>query len=297
MKRTQRESPSAWLGTAAVLATLLACGQPHGQEPPAGRGAAFSYEPYARLLLDFVDARGWVDYAGLQASPQDLEAFVESLAELDPKLYESWDDPEKIAFWINAYNALTLKAIVDHYPIRASWLRSLVYPRNSIRQIPGVWTDLRWIVMGRAVTLDGIEHEILRRQFAEPRIHMALVCAAKGCPPLRWEPYRGERLDAQLEDQTVRFLRDPNKLRLDPEGGRVSLSSIFEWFGQDFVAHYGTDDAFQGRPPEERAVLRFVADRLEGEAREFLLAGRYEVHYLDYDWSLNEQEPKEARRR
>lgn len=259
-----------------------------GAGPAGSASAGFSYEPYARLLLEEVDAKGRVDYGHLKSNPADLDAFVASLAALPPaNNYDSWDTDSKIALWINAYNALTLKAIVDHYPIRASFLRSLIFPENSIRQIAGVWDDLHFAVMDREPSLNDIEQRILRGQFHEPRIHLALNCASNGCPPLRWEPYDGERLDGQLEDQTVRFLSDPSKFRVD-FSGRVYLSKIFKWYGDDFIAVYGTDERFADRPAGQRAVLNFIAQHLEGRQKEFLLDGRYDLEYLDYDWSLNE---------
>jgi len=282
----------------AASAAIPGCGS--GASPSAGATSvshaervAFSYEPYADVLLEYVDARGRVDYAGLAANAGDLEAFSAMLASLDPASLETWSDDDKIALWINAYNALTLEAIVGHYPIEASVLRSVIYPKNSIRQIPGVWTDLRFRVMGTDLTLDEIEHRKLRGGFDEPRIHMALVCAAMSCPPLRWEPYSGEHLDVQLEDQTVRFLGSPDRFRLDRDANRVELSPIFKWFGDDFIGAYEPSEGFEGREPGERAVLSFIASHLEGADREYLESGRYEVEYLDYDWSLNEAPEKE----
>ena len=275
----------------AVVTLATACGaapETSTVAPAAAPSGDFSYEPFASALLEHVDIYDMVDYAGLEENRGDLDAFVALLATLDPAVYEGWDTDEKIALWLNAYNALTLRAIVDHYPIESSAFRSVVYPENSIRQIPGVWKKLRFRVMGQERTLDEIEHEILRVEFDEPRIHMALVCAAKSCPPLRWEPYTGEKLDVQLEDQIVRFLGNDEKFRLDPEGGRVELSPIFKWFGDDFVSVYEPDRGFEGREPGRRAVLHFIALHLEGPDKEFLEQGDYEIDYLDYDWSLNE---------
>jgi hypothetical protein len=282
------------LATMAVLATSCDSGPRTSTETPvAAPPGEFSYEPYASTLLNHVDMRDLVSYAALTTDRGDLDSFVASLATLDPEVYESWDEDGKIAFWLNAYNALTLRVIVDHYPIEPSIFRSLFYPENSIRQIPGVWKRLRFPVMGRERTLDEIEHEVLRVEFDEPRIHMALVCAAMGCPPLRWEPYTGEKLDGQLEDQIVRLLSHPEKFRLDPESGRVHLSPIFKWFGDDFVSVYEPDRGYEDRSTAERAVLHFIALHLEGSDKEFLKEGDYEIDYLDYDWSLNEPPPPE----
>jgi hypothetical protein len=284
------------LALAAALAAVAGCGSAPGS---AGTAVVMpvatdelSYEGYARALAGRVDADGRVDYSGLKTAPGDLESFLAHLAGLDRAAYESWDEAAKIALWINAYNALTLKAIIDHYPIEPSTLRSITYPKNSIRQIPGVWKKLEFTVMGEAITLDRIEHEVLRVEFDEPRIHMALVCAAVGCPPLRNEPFVGDRLDAQLEDQTVRFLGNPAKFRIDADEERVWLSSIFDWFGEDFVASHGGGDGFEGRNDAERAVLAFVAAHLDDRDRELLEGNEFSIKYLDYDWTLNEKAAK-----
>ena len=246
--------------------------------------------PYARTLRAYVDGEGLVAYADLQTHREDLETYLRALAAVPPANLAAASESERIAFWINAYNALTLKAILDHYPIHASFLKSFIYPRNSIRQIPGVWDKLRFPVAGRDRTLNEIEHAILRRRFREPRIHMALVCAARGCPPLRREPYRGEALDRQLDDQARRFLADPHKFRIDRHRRRVYLSPIFKWFGRDFTpAYVPAEDQWPDFSPEQRAVLNFVLRYLNPEDRDALLNGDFSLRFLDYDWSLNER--------
>jgi hypothetical protein len=117
---------------------------------------------------------------------------------------------------------------------------------------------------------------------------MALVCAALGCPILRNEPFTGDKLDSQLDDQTKRFLKDPEKFRIDRKGGRVYLSSIFKWFGEDFTKTYGTDKKFHKFDDTERAVLNFLAGYLGADDREYLEKGDFSIKYLSYDWTLNE---------
>ncbi len=244
---------------------------------------------YGEVLGTYVNDKGMVNYKELKVQPRKLDTFIHSLAETDRKDYAKWTDKAKIAFRINAYNALTLKAVIDNYPIKSSFFRALRFPKNSIRQIPGVWDELKFTVMDKPITLDGIEHDILRKRFNEPRIHMALVCAAMGCPPLRKEPYTAESLDAQLDDQTIRFLGNSRKFRIDREQRTVYLSSIFKWFGDDFVKTYGTDEKFSGYSDSERAVLNFLNGFLKPNDKAFLEKGGYSIDYLDYDWSLNEQ--------
>ncbi len=256
----------------------------------ANTSEIIDYHSYGATLSAYVDDHGMVDYNAMKANRRDLDAFATALTKLDPKIFEGWKGNEKIAFWINAYNALTLQTIIDHYPIKPSRLTSLVYPQNSIRQIPGVWDRIKFPVMGRGTTLDGIEHEILRKNFNEPRIHMALVCAAMGCPPLRNEPYTGEKLDAQLDDQTLRFLSDPKKFHVDPDNGLVYLSPIFKWFGGDFVRTYGTGLKTGRQTDVQRAAMKFIQKYIDETDARYLATGGYGILYLDYDWSLNEQE-------
>lgn len=272
---------------AAVFSVLgLTIADAADNEAPEG---AFNFESYAAVLERFVDDEGMVDYEGLKADGGALENLLEAMAALDRGTFDLWSDDAKVAFWINAYNALTLDAIIDHYPIKASFVRSLRYPKNSIRQIPGVWDKLEWAVMGRKMTLDDIEHETLRADFNEPRIHVALVCAAMGCPPLRNEPYVGERLDEQLDDQAGKFFANPAKLRVDRDAGRLYLSPIFDWFGEDFVKTYGTDEKFEWYGEVERAVVSFVSRYLSKDDGEYLESRELSIRHLDYDWSLNQQ--------
>lgn len=244
--------------------------------------AAFSYDDYAAVLKARVNDAGLVDYAGLAESPQRLERFNAALAALSWDTYDGWSDDAQIAFWINAYNALTLQLIIDNYPIEGE--------TGSIQEIPGAWDTVTFPVMGEDMTLDHIEHGILREDFDEPRIHMALVCAAVSCPPLRREPYRGETLDARLDDQARRFLASPRGLVIDrgaPGGAVVRLSSIFDWFADDFVEQYGGEAG--GTDGALEAVLDFVAEYAPPAQRRFLETGEFEVEYLEYDWTLNEQ--------
>ena len=271
-----------YVGTETFDESFYAAGAIHNSE--------FSYDSYAAALRKHVDDKGMVSYAALKETTAELHRFVRALAAVDTEMYEAWDEQAKIAFWINAYNALTLKVIIDHYPIKAGLISGLAYPTSSIRQIPGVWDKSLFLVMGQRMTLDQIEHETLRARFNEPRIHVALVCAAMGCPPLRNEPFIGEKLDDQLDDQVKRFLTDPAKFRIDRDAGKVHLSSIFTWFGGDFVKTYKPAEGFaSGGSDAEKAVLHFISNDLPAAEAEYLKTGNYKVEYLDYDWSLNEQ--------
>ncbi len=247
------------------------------------------YEEYAAILETYVDDSGMVNYRELKKNNDRLEVAYNALAKLHEAKYNQWSESEIIAFLINTYNFLTLKVIVDNYPVKSSFFSSLRFPKNSIRQISGVWDEIKFTVMEQKMTLDHIEHDILRKQFNEPRIHIALVCAAMGCPPLRNEPYSANKLDNQFEDQSRRFINDSSKFMIDKQKNHIYLSSIFKWFGEDFIQRYGTNDAFRDHDENERAVLNYFAQFLSPLEYDFLLTESYDISYLDYDWSLNEQ--------
>ena len=141
-----------------------------------------NYLAYARVLSDFLVGHR-VDYKRLAKNRGGLDDASEELSAVSAVALNGWTREQRLAYWINAYNLLTLRVIVDHYPIQGSWFS--VYPRNSIRQIDGVWDEITWQVGGRTLTLDEIEHRILRPRFNEPLIHFAINCAAVSCPPLR----------------------------------------------------------------------------------------------------------------
>ena len=276
-----------WWGWVGVLLAVAAVPVRAAEQPK------FSYAPYADVLATYVDDNGLVNYKGLKAHRTELDRFVRDLADLSPAVYEKWTTNEKLAYWINVYNALTLKVIVDHYPIKAGFFSSLVYPKNSIRQISGVWDEITFRVMGKQMTLEDIEHGTLRKKFKEPRIHMTLVCAAMGCPKLRNEPYLGDKLDEQFADQTRAFVADHQKFRVNQERGHVQLSPIFKWFGEDFVDRYGTSMKYVGHSDTERAVLNYLSKYVSEQDRRYLEQGDYDIRYLDYDWALNEQPAKD----
>ncbi|MFW6162668.1 MAG: DUF547 domain-containing protein [Planctomycetota bacterium] len=256
---------------------------------PQATTESFGYGDYAAVLKSFVNEEHLVDYKGLKAKPAQLDSFLTRLTRLRREDYEDWGKKEQVAFWVNAYNGMVLKIIISHYPIQSSWTKSLIYPKNSIRQIGGAFDDIEHTIMGQTMTLDDIEHGTLRKKFNEPRIHFALVCAAMSCPPLRREPYMAARLDAQLDDQARQFLRGPKGLRINRRRERVYLSSIFKWFGEDFIKTHGTSARFRGHSEKVRAVLNFASRHVRGATRQYLTTADYGVRYLDYDWSLNEQ--------
>ncbi len=248
------------------------------------RGASFdhAYGLYAKVIRDHVQMPS-VDYAALKKGRAALDAAVNAFAQTTPAEEQAWTREQRLAFWINAYNAFTLRTIVDHYPIRGSWLT--LQPRNSIRQIDGVWTTMRWRAAGRELTLDDIEHQILRRELKEPRIHFAINCASVSCPPLPPEPYRAETLDAQLDETARRYLASPEGLRID--GDTLRVSSILRWYGEDFVERFASI-APEGRDQIERAVRGVIIRFGPPEAGALARKASTRIRFLSYDWSLND---------
>jgi uncharacterized protein DUF547 len=249
-----------------------------------------SHSIYDSLLKKYVH-NGRVDYKGFISSDEEFNTYLKQLGSVSESDYVNWSREEKLAFWINAYNAFTIKAVIEHYPIeRNVSLARIIYPKNSIRQINGVWDKLQFQAVGKMVTLNEIEHGILRKEFKEPRIHFAIVCASLGCPDLRNEAYRANVIDEQLEKAATEFINNPQKgVRINPADGKVRLSKIFNWFGGDFIGKYESAELFKDRSPKERAVLNFVRKYLKSEEeRRFLEGNNFKISYLDYDWSLNE---------
>jgi hypothetical protein len=262
----------------AIVAALLSIAGP--------RASSFDhdYTGYAAVLHDHLRGNR-VDYAALRRGRAALDVVVAQFAEPGRDEADGWSRDQRLAFWINAYNLFTLRAIVDHYPISSATFT--LQPRNSIRQIDGVWTALTWKAAGRAVTLDDIEHKILRPEFKEPRVHFAINCASVGCPPLAADPYRPATLDAQLDAAARRYLASERGLKV--EGATLRVTKILEWYGEDFVARFAPEAA--AAPDRiERAVRGVVARFGPPAAADLARKPSTRIRFLDYDWSLNDVE-------
>lgn len=242
-----------------------------------------TYAVYDGMLKTFV-TDGRVDYLALKADPGALERYLDSAAGVLEAQFNSWSEPQRLAYLINLYNAATLRLIIDHYPVK------------SIKDIgsffKGPWDQPVVRLFGEIITLNELEHDILRKRYNEPRIHMALVCAAKGCPPLLSEAYTAKRLNEQLEAQSRRFLISPAGLRIDRDRNVLYVSSIFKWYGDDFRDRYSPADGFIGLNETERSVANFCRGYLSASDGDYLAKGAYSIKYLDYDWSLNERQGK-----
>ena len=249
---------------------------------PGADGFDHEYLSYAKLLNEHVHVVV-VDYTALKEHRDALSKVMVEFAEVTPDQERSWSRDERLAFWINAYNVFTLRAIVDHYPLPSP--RFTLQPRNSIRQIEGVWTKLTWPAAGRTLTLDEIEHKILRPEFKEPRVHFAINCASVGCPPLSAVPYRAATLDGQLDAAARGYLARAQGLQV--RGDTLAVSRILEWYGEDFVASFAPEAA--GKPDRLERVARAVVARFGPPAAvDLARKPSTRIKFLDYDWSLND---------
>ena len=264
----------------------------YGLEEVKSENFDHSYSTYNSLLNKYVK-NAKVNYEGFIDSRAEFKTFLKALGSVNENDYEGWTEEQKLAFWINAYNAFTIKAIIDHYPIKRSFsLVGIFYaPSDSILQIKGVWTKLQFRAAGKMVTLDEIEHETLRKKFNEPRIHMAINCASLSCPDLSDEAYVPERLEQQLAQASINFINNPDKgVFVNEQNGKVKFSKIFKWFGDDFINNYGSKKLFNNYSLKQNAVLNFTVDYLESQqTKEYLMNNKLKIGYLGYDWHLNEQ--------
>ena len=269
----------------AALSVLAVVATTAGRVGGAHQAFDHSYQTLREVLRGhLVGTR--VDYGSLQRDRVALDAAVQAFGQVTEDELPRWTREQQIAFWINAYNAFTLQAIVDHYPIRRSLFSLFTFaPRNSIRQIRGVWTDLRWRAAGADMTLNEIEHDTLRAEYYEPRIHFAVHCASVSCPPIRPEPFVADRLDRQLILAARDYLATDLGIQVD--GTTLRVSSILDWYGEDFVDGYAhLVDA--NRSERDRAILGVIAQYGPTAASALAQTGTANISFLSYDWSLND---------
>ncbi len=235
--------------------------------PPSKPGSTPpDYTLWNTILAKCVDEQGFVDYPGLVQDSMSLNAFLDTLTAHPPD-DEAWSKEEQIAYWINAYNAFTLKLIITHYPLKS------IKDIGSSIQVPFVnspW-DIKFIkIHGQTLDLNDIEHGILRGVFEEARIHFTVNCASLSCPPFRREAYTGKKLNDQLSDQATKFINDPSRNMI--ERSRASVSAIFDWYGSDFT--------------KNGSLIEFL-----NQYSETILDKDAKIGFMPYDWSLNEQHP------
>jgi Protein of unknown function, DUF547 len=235
-------------------------------------------------ILDLYVRDGLVYYRALKTERARLDRYTASL-NVPARTYDGWSPQEKMAFWVDAYNAFVLETVINHYPIHG---RSSAYPASSIRQIPGAFEEGTWRAAGRSVTLDQIEKNILP-EFKEPRLYLALGRGAIGSGRLRSEAYTASRLAGQLDAIQKEFVSEQQMLRIDRAGGQISVTPIVSWREQAFVAAYDKPDSlFAQRSPIERALLAFIQPNLLPLEKEFVQKNEFKVVFHQFDWTLND---------
>ncbi len=283
MLKRLRNRPSVGGGAMFTLALCLPLATlAHGQaQAPATQLAPLVDHGTFTTVLRSVTQGSGVDYARLAAAPEELYAYLDDLARVDSAAIGQAHRDDKLAFWINAYNACMLKRVIEHYPIqRSRGLRRLGNiafrrPANSVWQIPDVFTEPHCLVAGEVHSQDGIEHDIVR-PIGEPRIHFAINCAAASCPPLLPRAYEGHVLDDQLDARVRAFMDDSTHFAVErgEHGVVVRLNRVLEWFSDDFGGIEG--------------LRRFLAGYATGPIRAAILGEDTVLEFFDYDWTLND---------
>lgn len=231
------------------------------------------HAPWTAILAKRVRG-GDFDYAGLAKERSSLDAYLAALESVKPDEYAALTRKEQFAFWINAYNAYTVKRVVDGYPVKS--IRDLGDDKVS------VW-DRDLVPLGKLVpklakeklTLNDVENRVLRATFQDARLHAAVNCASRGCPPLRAEAFTSERLDVQLDEQVRIWLADATRNRFDRARGVIEVSKVFEWFAEDFQRESGT-------------VRGWIARFRPADAAWLGPEAKVEIKYVEYDWALND---------
>ena len=219
-----------------------------------------------------------VRYGAIAQDRAALKAYLDALAAVTEQTFKSWSKPQQLAFLINAYNAGMVELVLTRYPdIKSVWDFGKI-SNNPFRK--------RFVrLFGRDYSLDMIEYETIRAKgvYDEPRIHFAVNCASIGCPMLREEAYVGERLDAQFEEQTRRFLSDRSRNRYSASANTLEVSEIFKWYREDF------ESGHQGIRSREQFLAQYAAQLADtAEHQKHVRGEKMDIRHLEYDWSLND---------
>lgn len=229
-----------------------------------------NFEPWDQLLRQYVDAQGRVNYRAWKA--EKYPELLSWLNELEQLNLSSYSDPnERLALWINLYNALVIAQILKRYPIQSILPKILGIP-NWLAFIQFFSRPI-YSIGGKDYSLNNIEHDILRSEFKEPRTHFALVCASIGCPLLRNEAYFPMQVQTQLEEDAVRFINNPDKVRYNSHTGSLECSKIFKWYAKDFLK-------------VAPSIQNYIHSYLKTDVP---IGASTSITYLYYDWTLNQQ--------
>lgn len=239
----------------------------------------FDHSLFDQFLKKYVNEAGNVDYAAAHKDPSLLDQYLSQIKAVDEKDYfKTWPREEKIALAINAYHAGLIKKILEHYPLK------------SVQKIPGFWQMESTVLCGRKkFSLNGLREKHLMQGFRDAKIQTVLSYGAKGGPRLSRDAFTGPKLEAQLFMAARRFVNDAEKNRIRPGKRKIHLSKIFEWHNADFNLNFGAFENEKGLSQRDYAVLSFIANYLEDEAKiKYLEDGGYKIKYLNFDWSLND---------
>lgn len=268
---------------AAILVCSLSLGAARAPQP-----APPAVDALHRPLDEILDSHvrdGLVYYYALKRERGKFDRYVQSLAETGADAIRGWTPERQLAFWINAYNALVMRTVLDHYPIRG---KAPDYPANSIRQIPGAFERRTFRVGGRALTLDAIEKDVIAG-YGDPRALLALGRGAMGGGRLKSEAFTSARLDAQLATMTNELVTRRELVHVDVPNGQLSVSPMFSWREDIFATMAGrAPGAYASRSPLERAVLSLIGPLLVSSEAEFLDKNTFRMVFHDFDWSLND---------
>jgi hypothetical protein len=270
----------------SIVGALSGAGRPEVtsvQEAPTPSDVEPLHAPLDRLL-DLYVRDGFVYYRALKSDRSRFDRYIASL-DVSPAAYGAWSREQKIAYWINAYNAFVLKTIIDNYPIRGG---SKEFPVNSVRQIPGAFEKLPHRAAGRTVTLDDIDKTVLA-ELKEPRALLALGRGSIGGGRLHSEAYAAARLDEQLKKVASECVTRKECVTIDTQG-TLSVTPLFGWREAQFTETLGQQELASnpGRTPLERAILRLITPHVLPMEREFLAENKFKLTYQPYDWRLND---------
>jgi hypothetical protein len=227
--------------------------------PSNAQSKPISHASWDQQLKKYVAPNGSVNYKAWLQDRASLKGYLKLLSDNAPNA--NWSKEDQLAYWINAYNAFTVERILMDYPVKS--IKDL---GGSVTFVNTVWDQKFFSIGGKKMDLNNIEHSILRKNFNEPRIHFAIVCASVSCPRLLNEAYTGAKVNAQLEEQTIQFINDPTRNRISAD--KAQLSEIFNWFAGDFKTN--------------GSVLQFVNRYSKVKAKP-----NAKISYLTYNWGLN----------
>lgn len=267
----------AVIGAAVVVSAAVTLGARQGD--PTDR-----HTPLDRILDVYV-RDGYVYYKALKASRVPLDQYVTAL-DVAPEQLARMTENDRRAFWLNAYNALVLRSVINAYPIRGT---ATTYPAVSIGQVPGVFDKVKHRVAGQVLTLDEIENLIAA--FGDARMLLALGRGSIGSARLRSEVYRGARLDEQLTDAVKGFVRSARNFRVDRDAGTVKVTPLLSWRGPHFIASFGAaagSEMWANRSPIERAVVAMAYPHLFPSEKALLALNNFQMSFGEFDWRLND---------